>query len=590
MRLPLRRYWHLLARYLAPQRGTLALLAALLLGGIALELVVPQIVRAYLDRAQGGAPLRLLVALAALYLATSTVGQLTAVLEYYVAEALGWDATNRLRADLVAHCLGLDLGFHHARTPGELIARIDGDVTTLANFFSRFTVVLVGNGLLLVGILGLLWREDWRIAVGVGAFALATLAAMLRLYVAARPHWAAASEAGAQFYGFVGERLAGAEDLRTSGPSAVAQSLRRLGARVVRWRGLLLRAVFAGQAVWMAALSLFALANALALLLAVGRFRVGDATLGTLYLIVSYTALLLRPIARLQAEIQDLQQAGASIDRVEVLLAVRSALPDGRGAALPDGPLAVALEGVSFAYPGGPPVLETITLALAPGTTLGLLGRTGGGKSTLARLLARFHDLTGGAVRLGGVDARDADLAALRARVGLVPQEVQLLAASVRDNLTFFDPAIPDARLLAAIAALGLRPWLDALPDGLDTPLAPGGGGLSAGEAQLLAFVRVFLRDPGLVILDEATSRLDPATARLLAGATARLLAGRTGLVIAHRLATIGRADTIAILEDGRIVEHGPRATLERDGRSRFARLLREVGTDGEPEGAEARP
>jgi ABC-type multidrug transport system fused ATPase/permease subunit len=145
----------------------------------------------------------------------------------------------------------------------------------------------------------------------------------------------------------------------------------------------------------------------------------------------------------------------------------------------------------------------------------------------------------------------------------------------VRDNLTFFNPAIPDDHLIAAIDDLGLRPWLDVLPAGLDTELAPRGGGLSAGEAQLLAFVRVFLKDPGLVILDEASSRLDPATERLIERAIVRLLAGRTGIIIAHRLATLARADTLVVLEAGRVVEQGPRAALASDPESRFAGLWR---------------
>jgi len=581
VQLPLRRYWRLLARYLAPQRHRIALLAAFLLGGIALELSAPQILRAFLDRAQAGAPPRALYGAAALFLGVAALAQVAAVAEAAVAETIGWAATNRLRADLAEHCLRLDLAFHHARTPGELIERIDGDVTILANFFSRFTVAVVGNALLLLGVLALLWREEWRIGLGVGLFALATLAAMLRLYAAARPRWAAVGQEGALFHGFVGERLTGAEDLRTSGPPAVRHALGRLEERLRRWRGLLLRAVFMGQVVWMAALGLLALANALALLLASARFLAGSATIGTIYLIVSYTALLIRPIGRLQAEIQDLQRAGASIDRVEELFRARSAIGDGPGAPLPAGALAVEFAGVTFAYGGGPPALRAVTFALAPGTTLGLLGRTGSGKTTLARLLPRFYDPASGVIRLGGLDVREARLTNVRARVGLVPQEVQLFAASVRDNLTFFDPAIPDARLLAAIGALGLRPWFDALPAGLGTMLAAGGGGLSAGEAQLLAFVRVSLKDPGLVILDEASSRLDPATEGLIAGAVERLLAGRTAIIIAHRLATVRRADAIMILEDGRIAEQGARAALLRDGASRFARLLR-AGDDME--------
>jgi ABC-type multidrug transport system fused ATPase/permease subunit len=209
------------------------------------------------------------------------------------------------------------------------------------------------------------------------------------------------------------------------------------------------------------------------------------------------------------------------------------------------------------------------------GEVLGLLGRTGSGKTTISRLLFRLHDPTAGAVRLGGVDARAARLDALRSRIGLVTQDVQLFEGTLRDNVALFNRSVTDARLTGVLAELGLDEWLRGLPAGLDTALGAGGRGLSAGEAQLVALARVFLKDPGLVILDEASSRLDPATERLLERAVGRLLDGRTGVVIAHRLATVERADRIAILEDGRVVEVGRRSDLVADPGSRFASLLR---------------
>jgi ABC-type multidrug transport system fused ATPase/permease subunit len=206
---------------------------------------------------------------------------------------------------------------------------------------------------------------------------------------------------------------------------------------------------------------------------------------------------------------------------------------------------------------------------------LGLLGRTGSGKTTLTRLLFRLYDLSSGAIHLGGVDLRVARLHELRERVGIVTQDVQLFQASIRDNLTLFDRSIADERIMAMLEQLELAGWVSSLKHGLDTELGPGGGGLSAGEAQLLAFARVFLQDPGLVILDEASSRLDPATERLIERAVDRLLAGRTGIIIAHRLATVQRADEIMILEHGQIIEHGPRELLANVPDSRFATLLR---------------
>ena len=196
-----------------------------------------------------------------------------------------------------------------------------------------------------------------------------------------------------------------------------------------------------------------------------------------------------------------------------------------------------------------------LSFALEPGQVLGLLGRTGSGKTTIARLLFRLYDPTRGTVAPGRRrPARTPRLRDLRRRVAMVTQDVQLFQASVRDNLTFFDRAIPDERILRGDrASWSWATGSHALPPGLDTQLEAGGRGLSAGEAQLLAFARVFLRDPGLVILDEASSRLDPATEQLIERAIDRLLRGRTAIIIAHRLGTVQRADEIMILEDGRM-------------------------------------
>jgi ABC-type multidrug transport system fused ATPase/permease subunit len=289
---------------------------------------------------------------------------------------------------------------------------------------------------------------------------------------------------------------------------------------------------------------------------------------------------------------EDFQKAAAGIHRVQSLLDRQTRLPRTGTEPLPSGPLSVDLDHIDFSYrededPHGTPdgdgsgtggaaerVLHDVTLSLGPGRVLGLLGRTGSGKTTLARLLTRLYDPEAGAVRLGGIDTRAADIHSLRRSVGMVTQDVQLFAASVRDNLTFFDADISDAQIDRALDTLGLTGWIASMPHGLDTMLEAGGGGLSAGEAQLLAFTRIFLEDSGLVVLDEASSRLDPATEQLIETAVDRLLAERTGVIIAHRLDTVNRADDIVILEEGRVIEFGARADLAADPGSRFSGLL----------------
>jgi ABC-type multidrug transport system fused ATPase/permease subunit len=232
---------------------------------------------------------------------------------------------------------------------------------------------------------------------------------------------------------------------------------------------------------------------------------------------------------------------------------------------------------VTFAYDdeaGSEVVLDDVSFDIAPGRVVGLLGRTGSGKSTIARLATRLYEPQGGEVRVGDLATWDIDMAELRRKVAMVTQDVQLFRATIRDNLTFFDSTVSDATLLDVIHRLELDEWLASLPEGLDTMLQSGSGGLSAGQAQLLAFTRVFLRNPGVVVLDEASSRLDPATEALIERAVDHLLEGRTAILIAHRLDTVARADDIIILDNGRVIESGERRSLQKNPKSRFSQLL----------------
>lgn len=299
-------------------------------------------------------------------------------------------------------------------------------------------------------------------------------------------------------------------------------------------------------------------------------------SIGTMFVLVYYIGMLAQPLEGIRTQVQNLQEASASIERVATLQKLQPEAQKESGAVsvLADGPLQVTFSAVTFSYDQQQQVLQDISFAIQPGKVLGLLGRTGSGKTTLARLLLRLADPQCGLISLNDIALPDLGLANLRSRVGMVTQDVQLFKASVRDNLTFFDATISDEDIERALRELGLWSWVETLPAGLHAELAAGGQGLSSGESQMLAFARVFLQHPGMVILDEASSHLDPATERLLEQAVDRLLQNRTGLIIAHRLQTVQRADDILILENGRIVEYGPRLALASNPTSRFAALL----------------
>jgi ATP-binding cassette subfamily B protein len=551
----------------------------LLLANIALQLINPQFLRAFIDGAQAAAPLRTLFVAALSYLGVAILSQVSSVAETYLAEQVGWIATNGLRADLTLHCLSLDMAFHKQHTPGELIERVDGDISALANFFSRFVIAILGNLLLMLGVLALVFGIDWRIGLALSILTALGFVAANGLRDRAVPHWAAARQASADLYGFLEERLGGTEDLRANG--ATAYAMRRLAVylRAVLQHQRLASVV--GGAAWSTLNLLFACGLAAVFVLGASRYHAGALSIGTIYLVLYYTQMLQRPLEQINRQMQDFQRAAAGIARILALFAEQAILRDGPGAAFPAGPLAVAVDDVTFRYDEGEPVLQGLSFQLAPGQVLGVLGRTGSGKTSLSRLLTRLYDPDAGSVRVGGVDLRDATLAQVRRHVGMVTQDVQLFRASVRDNLTFFNPAIDDERLRDALHDVGLWTWYEALPHGLESILAA--DALSAGEAQLLALARAFLAEPGLVILDEASSRLDPATEAKIEQAVDRLLRHRTAVIIAHRLDTVRRADQIMVLEEGRVVEHGQRRRLLADPASQFARLLREHAAAGQP-------
>ncbi len=565
--------FRLLTRYLAPQRGRIAALAALMLASLVLELALPRVAQLFIDSALAGSTLQFLLDIGVAYLIVALFKNAVSVGWQYVAQNIGLVATNRMRTDLTLHCLKLDMSFHNARTPGEMIERIDGDVAKLANFMSSFLVQLVINGLLLVGVLGALLAIDWRVgAPPIVSVALAFLSARVLTRRLATLS-AQERQASAELFGFVEERLSGTEDIRANG--ATAYVLRRHVERARQLFRAAFKSAFLGTIGWRSWRTAVDIGTILALAIGASLYLDGALSLGSIYAIFAYSEMLEGPIDALLREFGDLQHATASIGRVRELFDMQPALTTlAPATALPPRALSVSIENATFAYPGDDSVLHDVSLHISAGSTLGVLGRTGSGKTTLTRLILRLYDPTIGTVSLGGVDVRSAASADLRTRVAVVTQDIQLFSASVRDNLTLFDPSVPDDRIRDALSSVGLAEWLQALPRGLDTLMAPGGGGLSAGEAQLLAFARAFLRDPGLVILDEASSRLDPATERKMEQAVDALLSGRTGIIIAHRLSTLQRVSQIAILEDGRVRENGPRESLVADPQSRFAQLL----------------
>ncbi|MGH8951825.1 MAG: ABC transporter ATP-binding protein [Acidimicrobiia bacterium] len=556
-----------LTTYLAPHRGRVVVLVLLLMGSIGLQLVIPLILRAFIDSAVGESAVIGLTTAGVAYLVAGIVNQLLDAFASYLGADIGWSATNRLREELTSHLFGLDMGYHNETTPGEMIERVDGDVTAISEFISRFLVRLVAAAALLTGVVVVCWFVEPAMGLTISIYVVLVLALLIRLRKVAVAAAEEERETSARLYGFIEERLAGVDDIRSLGAGRFTMTrfipvMRDFFTRTTTaWRKRIL--------VWVTANTAFWAGDALALIVGVWLTVRGSITVGTAYLILQYMQLVRRPIEQMTQELQEMQKAAGGIVRIDQVRRLGSSMADG-DLELPEGPLAIEFEGVSFSYEERG-VLDDISFDLGPGRSLGLLGRTGGGKTTITRLISRLYDPDQGVVRIAGHDLRRVRAESLRRSIGVVTQDVQLFRATVRDNLTFFVDR-SDEEIHGVLDAVGLGTWIREV--GLDTVLGPGGQGLSAGEQQLLAFARVFLQDPGMVILDEPSSRLDPVTEMLLATATERLYAGRTVVIIAHRLETVRLADEIMVVDAGRIVEHGSRQTLGDDPTSRYAGLL----------------
>ena len=338
----------LLQHYLSPQWRQALLLLVLMLAGVALDLANPQLIRSFIDSALAGAPVNALLTIGAIFLAVALLTQLALVVEQYLAGNVAWRATNRLRADLTLHCLRLDLSYHGAHPPGELVERVDGDVAKLSEFFSQFLVRLLGNVLLLLGVLLLSFGIEWRVGIALAIYALFALVVLGSLRQVGTRAWEAQSRASAGLFGFLEEYLSGTEDLRANGATAFA--LRRLAEQQRNLLRTTQHAVLRGSIPWSATTILLSVGTAIGLLLGAYLYRSGVLTIGSVYLIFAYTELLRRPLEEIGRQVQQLQQASASVARMGELLAVRSRIADGDGQQLPTGARAIAFAVLSFGY------------------------------------------------------------------------------------------------------------------------------------------------------------------------------------------------------------------------------------------------
>jgi len=571
MKLSIKKYGTLLAKYMKNSRLHLVLLALVLAVSIILQLVNPMIISFFIDGIEMNKSMELLIKAAILFILAAFTQQLLAIASTYLSQNIGWRTTNTLRRDLVKHCLGLDMNYFKEHQSGELVERIDGDVNALFNFFSKLFIGFANNILLMTGVVVVLSLQNPLIGAAFVLFLVLSFIILGKTQGDAVDNFGKERELSSKFYGFLGEHLDCTEEIKASGAgSYVSQRFMEL---LRKWLPIQLKAYLSGYKIWIIMSGLFGLGDIM--IFAVGGYLwyKGHISLGLVYLMLNYFQLLESPLDQLKEQMLDIQKATASIIRIEELLNQSSSISDKGTIKLSEKNISLSFDQVCFSYEKEVPVLKDISFELPAGKVLGILGHTGCGKTTLARLVVRFYEPDSGNICFNGKKQEDILLKDLRSSIAYVTQEVQLFYASVRDNITFFNKDISDDEIIATIYKMGLKDWFENIKEGLDTILEPGGG-MSSGEAQLLTLVRVFLRDPKLIILDEASARLDPVTERFLEQALSTLIEGRACIIIAHRLSTVQRADNILILDKGEILEYGLREELISKKDSRLNELL----------------
>jgi len=538
-----------------PYKGRTAIALVSLLGATAVGLAPPYLIGRAVDEVRHGRT-ALLVHLVIAFVLVGVLGVLFSYVQTYYTGWTGERMLADLRNHLFRHLQRLSLGFYERNRAGVIISRLTNDVEALDQLVTDGVTSLVQNTLTLVGTAVLLFFLDWRLALA----SLTVMPAMTLATAWFRKRSGRAYRAVRETLGMVTATLA--EDIAGM---RVLQSFTREGA--ARQNFYDVSDAYRSSNMETVTLSGlyfpfvdFLSSAATAVVLGYGGWLAfhGEVSIGVLVAFLGYLSNFFDPVQQLSQLYNTFLSAVAALDKITGLLDETPEVEDAPDAAeLRHITGRVTFENVRFSYGRGPEVLHGIDLDVPAGTTVALVGHTGAGKSTIAKLLARFYDPTEGRITIDGADLRSVSQSSLRRQLGIVPQEGFLFAGTVSENLAFGRPDATREEVVAATRAVGAEEFVEGLEDGYDTQLGERGSRLSLGQRQLVAFARALLADPRILILDEATSSVDIGTERTIERALRRLLHGRTAFIIAHRLSTIRDADLIVVLEHGVVVEQG---------------------------------